>query len=254
MFMPCTRVYLSGIQLGKHQLLGEAQAVVAVAVERVRDSSRGSRARAAGRAKSTGPGTRTSACRGGASPCSRSQPSRSRKAAMLFLALQRTGFWPVISRQGRGGLFHVLLVGDRAADAHVDDDLLEPRQGEPIVAAQLFLAAAERSALRTAFATAESAAGAGLLFGFFFFLGHAFDSHGTLTRRSYFCSSLRCFGGSWRFAVAAAECGFLRRGDLAGARVALLAVSFLAAVVEEASTECAPRCRTTGRTYFTFES
>src|SRR5258705_12888502 len=39
--------------------------------------------------------------------------------------------------QGRGGLFDVFLVGDRAADAHADDDLIELRQRKPVVATQL---------------------------------------------------------------------------------------------------------------------
>ncbi len=77
---------------------------------------------------------------------------------MLLRDLQRTGFWPRDLRQCRCRLLHMLLVADRAADAHADDDLLQPRQREPILAAELLRQAAVRSARRTASAAGASAA------------------------------------------------------------------------------------------------
>ncbi len=66
-------------------------------------------------------------------------PSRSLNAAIDFFALVMTGFWP----RDRDELVdrHVqrLRVDDRFADAHVDHDLLEPRNLVNVVVAEVIL-------------------------------------------------------------------------------------------------------------------
>ena len=54
-------------------------------------------------------------------------PSRSLNCAIDFFALVITGFWPAISSISAAAGLDLLLVLGRLADAHVDDDLVEPR-------------------------------------------------------------------------------------------------------------------------------
>ena len=96
MFMPCTRVYLSGLISGKHELFVEAQAVVAVAVERLWVQA-AEVAHAGQRERNQAVEELVHAGRRSVTLQPMSMPSRSRKAAMLFVDLHRTGFWPVIS-------------------------------------------------------------------------------------------------------------------------------------------------------------
>ena len=53
-------------------------------------------------------------------------PSRSLNWAIDFLALVITGFWPAICCISAAAVSTLLLVLGRLADAHVDDDLVEP--------------------------------------------------------------------------------------------------------------------------------
>ena len=64
-------------------------------------------------------------------------PSRSLNWAIDFFALVITGFWPgdQLHLGGRG--LDLLLVLGRLADAHVDDDLVEPRDLEPVLVTEL---------------------------------------------------------------------------------------------------------------------
>ena len=54
-------------------------------------------------------------------------PSRSLKPAIDFLALVTTAFWPVMISRSRDGAVEQRLLLERLADAHVEDDLVEPR-------------------------------------------------------------------------------------------------------------------------------
>ena len=64
-------------------------------------------------------------------------PSRSLNCAIDFLALVITGFWPAICCISAAAGLDLLLVLGRLADAHVDDDLVEPRHLEPVLVAEL---------------------------------------------------------------------------------------------------------------------
>ena len=64
-------------------------------------------------------------------------PSRSLKLAIDLRLSVTSGFWPVICFMRLDRLFHVLLLADGLAHAHVDHDLLQPRQREPVAAAEL---------------------------------------------------------------------------------------------------------------------
>ena len=59
-------------------------------------------------------------------------PSRTLKLATDFLALQGTGFWPVIFARSAIALSSTLLVRERFADAHVQRDLRDPRHGHRV--------------------------------------------------------------------------------------------------------------------------
>ena len=96
MFMPCTRVNLSGLSSGKHQLFGQAQAVVAVAVEgvgvqaaEVADARQGQRNQPVQELVHPRPAERHLA----ADVHALAQA----EGGDALAALQRTGFWPVIS-------------------------------------------------------------------------------------------------------------------------------------------------------------
>ena len=64
-------------------------------------------------------------------------PSRSLNWAIDFLALVITGFWPAICCISVGRGLDLLLVLGRFADAHVDDDLVEPRDLELVLVTEL---------------------------------------------------------------------------------------------------------------------
>ena len=66
-------------------------------------------------------------------------PSRSLKPAIDFLARVTIGFWPVILVRSRDGALEQGGLGGGGADAHVDDDLLEPRNLHHVVDAELVL-------------------------------------------------------------------------------------------------------------------
>ena len=158
MFMPCTRVNLSGFSSGKHQLLRQAQAVVAVAVEGVGVQ--------AAKVAHAGQGQRNQPIQELVHPRPRSvtlqpiaMPSRSRKVGDALAALQRSGFWPVISASARDASSRCFLSLIAAADAHVDHDLFQPRQREPVLAAELFRERGHDLLLETAGAAGAPAAG-----------------------------------------------------------------------------------------------
>ena len=129
MFIPCGRVNLSGIELRETPAARTAPGC----------SCRGRR-------RPSGFSPRKSRTRGRASEISRSRNSYIRWPRSVTLQpighvprgagsrrstcglCVTTGFWPVICVSAADGLFEVLLLGDGAADAHVDDDLLQPRQ------------------------------------------------------------------------------------------------------------------------------
>ena len=64
-------------------------------------------------------------------------PSRSLNWAIDFFALVITGFWPAIGCISAAAVSTLLLVLGRLADAHVDDDLVEPRDLELVLVAEL---------------------------------------------------------------------------------------------------------------------
>ena len=116
------------IQFGKHQLFGQSQAVVAVAVEGVRVQP--------AKVTDTRQGQRNQAIEelvhplaAQASPCSRSASLRAGgNRRSTFASLRDDRLLAGDLRQRGDGVFQVFLLGDRRADAHVDDDLLQSRQ------------------------------------------------------------------------------------------------------------------------------
>ena len=66
-------------------------------------------------------------------------PSRSLKPAIDFLALVTSGFWPVIGLEVGDGALEQRRLPDGRADAHVDHDLLEPRDLHDVAEAELLL-------------------------------------------------------------------------------------------------------------------
>ena len=54
-------------------------------------------------------------------------PSRSLKLAMALRALVTTGFWPVIAVSSATATSSTLAFWIASPQAHVDDDLVEPR-------------------------------------------------------------------------------------------------------------------------------
>ena len=77
-------------------------------------------------------------------------PSRSLKPAIDFLALVTIGFWPVIDREVATAPSSSDGCCDGRADAHVDDDLLEPRDLHDVAEAELLLELRRGSRRRSA--------------------------------------------------------------------------------------------------------
>ena len=66
-------------------------------------------------------------------------PSRSRNPAIDLRAKVMIGFCPVICVSASTAVSRCFFSWIADADAHVDDDLLQPRQRQPVLAAQLLL-------------------------------------------------------------------------------------------------------------------
>ena len=64
-------------------------------------------------------------------------PSRSLKSAIDVRALVITGFWPAISARSSAADWTFLEVGHGFADAHVQHDLVEPRDCQRVGVAEL---------------------------------------------------------------------------------------------------------------------
>ena len=87
------------VDLGKNQLILDAQRVIAAPVERLATTRRGNRARAAAPRSSADPEIRTCGRRAASPWQPIAMPSRSLNAAIDFLALVITGFCPAICAQ-----------------------------------------------------------------------------------------------------------------------------------------------------------
>ena len=135
--MPQTLIDLVVVDLGEDDVLLEAERVVAAAVEALRTD-------AAEVACTRGSAMVTSRSRNSYMRSPRSVTlapigmfSRILKVAIDLRARVMTGFWPAISVRSLAAAVDLLAVVDRLADAHVEDDLFEPRHLHRVLVAEL---------------------------------------------------------------------------------------------------------------------